>query len=189
MAINVLIYPSLQQPVPYTGNADENAARWYKQWADPVDTRKVSAQRQIALIASGMAPIDAKWDNPAEQIFADKWWQQWRERLYPKRGLAAYLHPFHTDLTPAAPFEETIYIDKYLYPFSLPVWHKARLEVGDQPFFAAEPEPEDQDFMAWFRPMSEPKRFPKRLEPGQNPAFTTGAHNLGTPFVRAYIIC
>lgn len=180
----VLIYPSLQQPVLADQPLDQPP---YKQWADPDLGVNVRKQALAACIASG-PQLDPFPRGTPEFIGPDKWWQPFSERLYPKNGLQAARQQFLA-YSESAQFPEVVYIDKYLYPFSLPVWHKARLEVGDQPFYYAEPEPEEQDVMSWFRPLSEPKRFPKRLDTGLNPYFTTGAHALGNAYARAYVIC
>lgn len=123
-----------------------------------------------------------------EFIGPDKWWQPFGERLYPKKGLAAYLQ---RDLaySESAQFPEVVFIDKYLYPFSEPKRFPRTILTGDQPFASEEVHPEDQDFLGWYRAFSEPKRFPKRLDASLNPFFTTGAHALGTPYARGYVIC
>ena len=62
------------------------------------------------------------------------------------------------------------------------------LLAGDQPFYSAEPEPEEQDMMTWFRPLSDPKRFPARLDAGQNPAFVRSFAPFRIPESRGYVI-
>lgn len=143
-----ILYPSLQEP-PRRLDGSKNEAHWHQPWSEPYLTKE--KQAFIARMASGQSFDPYPLGTP-EFVGPDKWWQQWRERLYPKPGLRANLQQFLA-YSESAQFPEVVYIDKYLYPFGLPVWHKARLATGSQPYFA------------------------------------TGAHNLGTPFARGYVIC
>ena len=174
-----ILYPSLQAP-PYAVPAP------FTVQDTPVGPPKTRGH-YAALIASGQTYDPEPLGTP-EFVGPDKWWQPFSERLHAKARLHAALNPFEA-YSESAQFEEVVFIDKYLYPFGLPVWHKPALLAGDQPFYMAEPQPEDQDFMSWFQRLSEPKRFPKRLDTGLNPFFVTGAHALGTPFARGYVIC
>lgn len=181
----VLIYPSLQQPVPFTDTPSQQA-QWFKQWTDPVDTRAVRARAFVARMESFF--YDTEQLGTPEFIGPDKWWQPFSERLHAKPGLAVYLQQALA-YSESAQFPEVVFIDKYLYPFSEPKRFRPALLVGDQPFFAAEPQPEDQDFLGWYQPFGSPKRFKPRLDTGLNPYAVTGAHALGTPYARGYVVC
>lgn len=215
-----LLYPSLQQPVPAGGDINDNAARWYKQWVDPYSDLNARKSAVVRMVSGEV--LDPFPRGTPETVTVDKYWRPFSERLYSKPGLRADLQQTLA-YSESAQFPEVVYIDKYLYPFGLPVrypklliagaqpsvfpdtkpvisigwWQpfgepkrfpKALL-AGDQPYYSAEPEPEDLDVMAWYKPFSEPKRFPKRLNVPLNPTFFTGAHSLGTPFARGYVIC
>ena len=74
------------------------------------------------------------------------------ERLYAKRSLNTASQQALA-YSESAQFPEVVYIDKYLYPFGLPVWHKPRLRTA------------------------------------LNMPFLTGAHAIGNPYARGYVIC
>ena len=75
----------------------------------------------------------------------------------------------------------------YHQPFSEPKRFPLRLFAGTQPYLFPSNDPVID--ISWFSPFSEPKRFKPELIKAANPTFCTGAHALGTPFARGYIIC
>ncbi len=149
-----LIYPALQQPVPFNNNFPDpsnDEAMWHKQWADPDLWVNVRKQALVARIASGQT-LDPLPRGTPETITVDKYWQPWSTRLYSKPGLAAYLQQALA-YSESAQFPETVTESRWHQPWSEPVRFKPALLAGDQPFF------------------------------------TTGAHALGTPYSRGYVIC
>ena len=59
--------------------------------------------------------------------------------------------------------EYAIPIDRWLQPLSEPTAYRAlsyrALQVTEQMFYTAEPQPEDLDFRSWYSPLSEPRLF------------------------------
>lgn len=182
----VLIYPSLQQPVLFTDVPSEQA-RWFKQWADPVDMRAVQARSFVARMESFF--YDTEQLGTPEFIGPDKWWQPFSERLHAKPGLAVYLQQALA-YSESAQFPEVVFIDKYLYPFGEPKRFPKELITAAHPYQAFVDWTSAGDSpSAWYPALSEPKRFKPRLDTGLNPYAVTGAHALGTPYARGYVIC
>jgi hypothetical protein len=159
--MSVLIYPSLQAPVPTGVNTAATEATWHKQWADPNLWVKVAATAAIALIASGQT-FDPFPRGTPEFIGPDKWMQPFSERLHPKRGLQAASQQALA-YSESAQFPETTTIDRYLYPFSEPVRVPKRLLPGLQPFVSAQPNPIIS--IAWFRELSLPQKLTPPILP------------------------
>jgi hypothetical protein len=137
------LYPSLQQPtqVGPVGNIG------FPQTNQPY----LRKQLQTHLIASGNL-LDPFPRSTPEFIGPDKWMLPFGERLHRKTSVGVPLQQFLA-YSESAQFPEVVYIDKYLYPFGLPVWHKPRLRTALQ--------------------------MP----------FLTGAHAIGNPYARGYVIC
>ncbi len=60
--------------------------------------------------------------------------QPFSERLYSKAGLSTHLQQVEA-YSESAQFPENTSIDRYLYPFSLPVWQKPGMTASGQQFF------------------------------------------------------
>lgn len=137
-----ILYPSLQQPTQVGPVGNTGFIRWH--------VPPVRQKLHPSLIAGSV--LDPFPRGTPEFIGPDKWWQPFSERLHAKRSLRADSQQFLA-YSESAQFAETVYIDKYLYPFGLPVWHKPRLRTA------------------------------------LNMPFLTGAHAIGNPYARGYVIC
>ena len=73
---------------------------------------------------------------------------------------------------------EAVTIDRWQQPLSEPAVYRASsyraLQVSEQMFYTAEPQPEDLDFRAWYAPLEQPYPIPRRMETGsqQHVVFT-----------------
>jgi hypothetical protein len=126
------LYPALQQPIPVNSDVPfSQESAWHKAWAEPNLGVRVVAAAAIARIASGQQ-LDPFWRPTPEFVGPDKWWQPFSERLYAKPRLHASLNPFLA-YSESAQFPETTQLDKYLYPFSIPVRYPKRLIAAANP--------------------------------------------------------
>jgi hypothetical protein len=151
-----IIYPAKTEPVlatPETVSAD----RWLQPFSEP-SRRKVQAATptlfQPIEVAAPVVVPDIGWLSPLDVPT--------RRRVSAPQQL-----PFQPSTTPAA----VAVPDQWLMPLSVPV--RRDVSNGWMPVFAfapAAPFPESTSADRWFRPLSEPKRFPKRLHAAMQPA-------------------
>lgn len=213
-----ILYPSVQQPVTLP-DAPDNQKTWRGPFSEPVRNKDAQAfiARMASGQVFDPFPLGTpefigpdKWWQPfGERLYAKpglpaylqhslEWVQP---ALYPKDYGISWFAPLSLPKKLTPPRLETAsqhYFEMQPTPIIAIGWFNWLSEpkrfpkavlAGDQPFASEEVHPEDQDFLGWYQNFSTPKRFPKRLDPTLNPFFTTGAHALGTPFARGYVIC
>lgn len=155
-------------------------SRWHQPWSEPKQVRADAQRREFrAELQQTLAFVDWSTSNDIEA----EWHQPWSEpKRFPKRiqpGLEQFLA-----------YQPTPIIDiGWFGPFGEPKRFQRGSAVYEQPFYSAEPEPEDVDFMGWWQPFGEPKRFPKGLRKELMPSFTTSAQSFTTPYVRGFVFC
>lgn len=97
--------------------------RWHQPFSDPTaawaDLRLT--RHQIAQVASGMAPGGQGATIAPEVVTADKWYVALSEWPRSPKGLKSYLQPSFTVDPWALTQPETIYLDRWYSPFSVPV--------------------------------------------------------------------
>lgn len=86
---------------------------------------------------------------------------------------------------------EFIFPDKWMRPFSERLYAKTSLGAASQQalvYSESAQFPEVVYIDKYLYPFSEPKRFKPALHAALNPAFLTGAHAIGNPYARGYVI-
>jgi len=159
------------------------ADKWYRDLDVPPQTSLTQYAYAVAIIASGII-VDPYILTQPEAVTIDRW-QQPLEQPYPvalRLETGSQQHVVYTQ-TYAIP------IDRWQQPLSEPAAFRAQsltaLEVTSQPFYFAEPEPEEQDFRAWYAPLSEPRRvaFARGLDTGSQQALVY-THEFAIPIDR-----
>ena len=103
------------------------------------------------------------------ESFESAWHQGWAEPVRQKitPALAIALAASGLFFTPAPPFDENIFADKWIYPWSEPVWPKRGLQASLQRDFTVDTNTFPAGVgMGWYAPLGEPKRLKLGLEAG-----------------------
>jgi len=187
--VSYLIYPSLQQPVPITGNETFNVARWYKAWTEPNLWSRVSSGYAVATASSGYFYVPYVYVAPPDTSETAAYWQRFSEPDRQLPGLHASLQQAFTIDPYAFTQPEVVTESRWHQPWSEPVRHLPLLLPNSQPFFAYQPYPPEFLDIPWFMPLSEPKMFKLALHVSDHQFFVTGAHAVGNPYARGYVIC
>lgn len=136
-------------PPPHeTLQADVFADSWHVAWSEPL-------YAQHPIVQEGYV---TPYFDFTEQIFADKWFNPWAEVMPALAGLNSSLQAAATIDAQALTEAEAVSIDKWLYPFSEPVWNLPPLPDygGLVNQLSATLVVEIVTIDKWYRPLNEP---------------------------------
>lgn len=161
-----ILYQTLFEPVRVAGAAETiTLDKWHRPLAEPLRRVGLAA----AVIASGAI---ISFTNPTTAT-ADRFAQPLSQPTL-RVGLPTHQQQA-TFFVKAAPFEESVSLDRWLRPLSEPVRVRPALLTGDQQAFAfvkAAPFPETTDPGKWYSPLSEPSvKARAGLRAGQQQSF------------------
>lgn len=147
---------------------------WYAPMAEP--------KRFVKALPVADQPFYQAEPEP-EELDVEAWFARLSEpKRFPARLLAG-TQPFYL-------FQPTPIIQiNWLTFLAEPKRFPRGLPFFEQHYYEAEPEPEELDLETWWKPFSEPQRFPKRLHAALNPAvFPSAKGVLYVPYARGYVI-
>jgi hypothetical protein len=137
-------------------------AKWHQPFSEPV-RHKIAPQLAVALIASGLAYVEAA--PFAEAVTESRWHQPFSEPVRTRWFPAAEQQTLAWQPAPS-PFVATGWFNW----LSEPVRAKPRLPEGEQQFIALQPWPDVR--IGWYAPLAEPVRVrPKILVPAYEQQF------------------